>query len=264
MQSSLAAGQLAFKTAGEGLPVVLLHGFCENKSIWDGFIDELAKNWRVYAVDLPGFGDNEPISQPLTIADMAESLYHFLQNQGIDQCVMIGRSLGGYVALAFGEKFQQRLMGLGLFNSTSYSDSLEKKQGRTKSIEFVEKYGVDEFVEEFLTPLFYEGRRKELHTSIRRVVDAGKRTPKPTVIEVIKAMRDRKDRSKVLEKAPYPVLFISSKNDTAVNFTTSVNQFWLPADATIHVLSNTGHMALLERPKETLQMVRHFMEDIQN
>lgn len=264
MQSSLAAGQLAYKSAGEGLPVVLLHGFCENKSIWDGFIDELAKSWRVYAVDLPGFGDNEPISQPLTIADMAESLYHFLQTQGIEQCVMIGRSLGGYVALAFGEKFQQRLLGLGLFNSTSYSDSLEKKQGRTKSIEFVEKYGVDEFVEEFLTPLFYEGRRKELHGSIRRVVDAGKQTPKPTVIEVIKAMRDRKDRSKVLEKAPYPVLFISSKNDTAVNFTTSVNQFWLPADATIHVLSNTGHMALLERPKETLQMVRHFMEDIQN
>jgi pimeloyl-ACP methyl ester carboxylesterase len=76
-------------------------------------------------------------------------------------------------------------------------------------------------------------------------------------------MRDRKDRTKVLEKATYPVLFISSKNDTAVNFTTSVNQFWLPADATIHVLSNTGHMALLERHTETLNMVRQFIESIQ-
>jgi pimeloyl-ACP methyl ester carboxylesterase len=194
---------------------------------------------------------------------MAESLYHFLQNLGIDQCVLIGRSLGGYVGLAFGEKFQQRLLGLGLFNSTAYSDSLEKKQGRTKSIEFVEKYGVDEFAEEFITPLFFEGRRKELHNTIRGVVDSGKKTAKSTVIEVIKAMRDRKDRTKVLEKAPYPVLFISSKNDTAVNFTTSVNQFWLPADATLHLLSNTGHMALLERPAETLKMVRHFIETVQ-
>ena len=263
MQSSLAAGQLAFKSAGTGLPVVLLHGFCENKSIWDDFVGELAHRWRVIAVDLPGFGENEPISQPLTIADMAESLYHFLQTQGIDQCVLVGRSLGGYVALAFGEKFQQRLLGLGLFNSTAYSDSLEKKQGRSKSIEFVEKYGVDEFVEEFLTPLFFEGRRKELQGSIRQVVDAGKQTPKTTVIEVIKAMRDRKDRSKVLEKAPYPVLFITSKNDTAINFATAASQFWLPANATVHVLSNTGHMGLLERQKETLQMVKHFMEDIE-
>lgn len=262
MQSSLTAGNLAYTSAGEGLPVVLLHGFCENRSIWQDFIPKLAERCRVLAIDLPGHGENEAISQPLTIADMAEALYHFLHQQGIEQCVLIGRSLGGYVALAFGEKFQQRLLGLGLFNSTAYADSLEKKQGRTKSLEFVEKYGVDEFVEEFLAPLFYEGRRKELHTSIRRVVEDGKRTPKSTIMEVIKAMRDRKDRSKVLEKATYPVLFISSKNDSAVNFATSVNQFWLPASATIHVLSNTGHMALLERPAETLQMVQHFLEDI--
>jgi len=263
MQSSLAAGQLAYISAGEGIPVVLLHGFCENKHIWESFVQELSTSCRVIAVDLPGFGENEPISQPLTIADMAESLYHFLQSQGIDQCIMIGRSLGGYVSLAFGEKFQQRLLGLGLFNSTAYSDSLEKKQGRTKSIEFVEKYGVDEFVEEFLTPLFFEGRRKELLAEIRKVVDAGKKTPKSTVIEVIKAMRDRKDRTKVLEKATYPVLFISSKNDTALNFSISVSQFWMPADATIHILSNTGHMALLERPAEILPMVRHFVESIE-
>jgi pimeloyl-ACP methyl ester carboxylesterase len=262
MQPSLAAGQLAYISAGEGIPVVLLHGFCENKQIWQAFVDELSTSCRVIAVDLPGFGENEPISQPLTIADMAESLYHFLQNLGIDQCVLIGRSLGGYVSLAFGEKFQQRLLGLGLFNSTAYSDSLEKKQGRTKSIEFVEKYGVDEFTEEFLTPLFFEGRRKELQTEIRKVVEAGKKTPTNTVIEVIKAMRDRKDRTKVLEKSTYPILFISAKNDTAVNFTTSVNQFWLPADATIHILSNTGHMALLERPKETLNMVRQFVQTL--
>jgi pimeloyl-ACP methyl ester carboxylesterase len=263
MQSSLAAGQLAYTTAGEGIPVVLLHGFCEDKTIWGSFAQELSSTCRVITVDLPGFGENEPISQPLTIADMAESLYHFLHNLGVDQCILIGRSLGGYVALAFGEKFQQRLLGLGLFNSTAYSDSLEKKQGRTKSIEFVEKYGVDEFAEEFLTPLFFEGRRKELHAAIRTVVDAGKKTPKSTVIEVIKAMRDRKDRTKVLEKAPYPILFISSKNDTAINFGISVNQFWLPADSTLHVLSNTGHMALLERPKETLNIVRNFIQSTQ-
>ena len=226
-------------------------------------MEPLSQRWRVIAVDLPGFGENEELKQPLTIADMAEAIYQFLQHHQIDQCAMIGHSLGGYVALAFGEKFQQRLRGLGLFHSTAYADSLEKKQGRTKSIEFVEKYGVEEFVEEYLTPNFFEGRRKELNDEIRRVVDQGKKTPRNTIIETIKAMRDRKDRTRVLERAGYPVLFISGKSDTAINFNTSVNQFWLPANATVHLLSNTGHMGMIERQRETLKMVTHFLEDIE-
>ena len=245
------------------MPLVLLHGFCENKDIWDGFIGPLSAKYRVIAVDLPGFGSNPPLEHPLTIADMAEALYGFLQSIGVEQCAMIGHSLGGYVALAFGEKFQQRLRGLGLFHSTAYADSLEKKQGRSKSLEFVEKYGVAEFAEEFLTPLFFEGRRKDLHDQIRTVVEAGKHTPQSTVVEVIKAMRDRKDRTKVLEKASYPVLFIAGKNDTAINFTTSVNQFWLPANGTVHYLSNTGHMGMIEREAETLKMVFHFLAEIE-
>ena len=263
VQSNISGEQLRYVSAGEGLPVVLLHGFCESKEIWSSFIEPLSKHWRVIAVDLPGFGENPALQSPLTIADMAEALYQFLAYHQIDQCAMIGHSLGGYVALAFGEKFQQRLRGLGLFHSTAYADSLEKKQGRTKSIEFVEKYGVEEFVEEFLTPLFFEGRRKELNDAIRETVDRGKRTQKSTIIETIKAMRDRKDRSRVLERAGYPVLFISGKSDTAINFNTSVNQFWLPANATVHVLSNTGHMGMIERKRETLRMVTHFLEDIE-
>ncbi len=254
---------MSYVSAGEGMPVVLLHGFCENKDIWSTFIGPLSQKYKVLAVDLPGFGENPPLAHPLTIADMAEALYHFLQSQQIDQCVLIGHSLGGYVALAFGEKFQQRLCGLGLFHSTAYADSLEKKQGRNKSLEFVEKYGVDEFVEESLTPLFFEGRRRELNGEIRRVIESAKKTPKSTIVECIKAMRDRKDRTRVLEKASYPVLFISGKNDTAINFNTAVNQFWLPANATIHVLSNTGHMGMLEREKETLRIVTQFLESIE-
>ena len=95
------------------------------------------------------------------------------------------------------------------------------------------------------------------------MVDQGKKTPRNTIIETIKAMRDRKDRTRVLERAGYPVLFISGKSDTAINFNTSVNQFWLPANATVHLLSNTGHMGMIERQRETLKMVTHFLEDIE-
>lgn len=249
---------------GEGMPVVLIHGFCESKAIWNGFIPTLAQKYRVIALDLPGFGDNEPLTHALTIGDMSEAVYQLLSHLGVDHSVMIGHSLGGYVSLGYGEKFPQRLRGLGLFHSTAYSDTAEKKQGRNKTISFIENYGIEEFVEEFVTPLFYEGRKKELKDEIRQVIEIGKRVPKSTVIETIKAMRDRKDRSKVLERASFPVLYIIGRNDSAVSITSSLQQLGLAPDTTAHVMNNTGHMGMLERPAETLRMLMQFLESVEN
>lgn len=255
---------LSYKEAGQGHPVLLLHGFCESKELWNSFIEPLSEGNRIIALDLTGFGDNPPLEHPLTIGDLAEDIYHFLPTIGAENPIIIGHSLGGYVALAFAEKFPQRLTGLGLFHSTSYADSFEKKQARNKTIDFIERYGLDEFVDEFFTPLFFDGRRKELKDEIKFLTELGKKTHKTTVIEVIKAMRDRKDRSKVLEKVPCPVMFIAGKNDSAVPFTTSLTQFGLPQEATVHVLNNTGHMGMLERPKETLLMMKHFIDYCKN
>ncbi|MES2386928.1 MAG: alpha/beta hydrolase [Bacteroidota bacterium] len=254
---------LAYTDQGEGLVVVLVHGFCETKAIWSDFAAKLAEKYRVISIELPGFGENEPLTTPVTIGDLSEPIYRLLQSLGIEQSVMIGHSMGGYVTLAFAEKFPMRLCGLGLFHSTAYADTMEKKHARSKTIEFIERYGVVEFVEEFVTPLFFEGRKKDLKDEIKFATDMGKATPKSTVIEAIKAMRDRKDRSKVLEKASYPVLFISGRNDSAISFTTASPQFMLAADTTIHVMNSTGHMGMLEYPADTLRMVRQFLEHVE-
>jgi len=251
---------LTYTEEGQGMPVVLLHGFPENRFIWKHFSERLKNNFKVISIDLPGFGENAPLETPMTITDIAEKVKRHLDGMGIDKCVMIGHSLGGYVSLAFAEKYGNRLYGLGLFHSTAMSDSLEKKQGRNRSIDFIERYGIGEFVNEFVKPLFYEPRQAEFKDAIHFITEMGKATPKSTVIEVIKAMRDRKDRTKVLEKTTYPVLFIAGRNDPAVIFSTSTSQFWLPADATIHVLNETGHMGMFERKEETILYVSQFLE----
>lgn len=256
--------QIAYTEAGQGLPVVLIHGFCESRELWRDFVGPLSQFFRVIAIDLPGFGENSPLNMPVTIGDLAEAVYHFLLGKGIEHPVMIGHSLGGYVALAYAEKFPQRLAGLGLFHSTAQNDSFEKKQARNKTIEFIERYGLEEFIDQFFTPLFFDGRRKDLKDEIKFLTDIGKSTSKETVIEVIKAMRDRKDRSRVLEKLTCPVLLIVGKNDSAVPFTNSMLQFGLAQDCMIQVLNNTGHMGMLERPKETLLMVKNFLEYVSN
>lgn len=253
---------LTYTEAGEGLPVVLLHGFCETKELWDGFLEPLSKICRVILMDLPGFGENQELEGPITIADMAEMVYATITQMGIEHCMLIGHSMGGYVALAFTEKFPSRVKGLGLFHSTAYSDSIEKKQARDKTIEFIERYGTEEFVEEFVPPLFFEGRRKDFKDEIRRIVEMGKKAPKGSVIESIRAMRDRKDRSKVLEKCQCPILFIVGKNDIAIPFQGSQGQYSMPSYSTIHILNNTGHMGMIEWKEETLFMVDQFIQRI--
>lgn len=253
---------LCYLESGKGLPVIFLHGFCESKELWLSYMEPLSQVCRVILMDLPGFGGNPPLEVPLTIADMAEQVYNTVIGMGIEQCILIGHSMGGYVALAFCEKFPSRVKGLGLFHSTAYADSLEKKQVRDKTIEFIERYGTEEFVEEFVPPLFFEGRRKDFLEEIRKMVEMGKKTPKSTVIESIRAMRDRKDRSRVLEKCACPVLFIVGKNDIAIPFQTGQAQFAMPSYSTVHILNNTGHMGMIEWEKETLFMVEQFIQRI--
>lgn len=251
---------LHYTDQGQGPVIVFLHGFCETKEIWTEFVGPLIAHYRVVCFDLSGFGQNPALLNALTIADMAEDVYKGLKELQIEQCVMIGHSMGGYIGIAFAEKFGSKLLGLGLFHSTAQSDSAEKKQGRNKSIEFIERYGVEEFVEEFVGNLFYEGRHRDLREEIKHVIALGRTAPKSTVIECIKAMRDRKDRQKVLERIMCPVLFIVGRNDTAVNFAANTTQFSLPANATIHIFSHTGHMGMFERKVQTQKCIIDFVE----
>lgn len=122
-----AMDTLSFKESGKGKAVVLLHGFCENKTLWDDFVQYLSPDYHVMALDLPGFGDSELGTDECTIEYMAEKVADFLNQQGVDKCTMIGHSLGGYVALAYAEKYGDKLDGLGLFHSTVFADSEEKQ-----------------------------------------------------------------------------------------------------------------------------------------
>jgi len=254
--------QLSKIDQGSGEAIVFLHGYPMNKSIWQHFANELQNQYRVICLDLPGFGDNTPIDLPLTIGDMAEEVNKTLTALGIDRCVMVGHSLGGYVALGFAEKYPNKLNGLVMLHSTAFADSQEKKQGRNRSIDFVERYGVAEFVDEFISPLFFEGRKEELADSVQSVMAMGTATAKSTIVEVIKAMRDRKDRTKVLEKANFPVMYVVGRNDTALQLSIASPQFWMAKNATTHILDETGHMSMLERPKEILQILNQFLERV--
>lgn len=108
---------LAFVEQGEGQVVVLLHGFCETKELWQDFIPVLAQNYRVIAPDLTGFGESEKlVEEGITIAKMATQVYDLLQFLGVSKCTLIGHSLGGYVGLAFAKQYGNNTTGVRIIS----------------------------------------------------------------------------------------------------------------------------------------------------
>lgn len=124
--------------------------------MWADFAEALSNEFRVICPDLPGIA-NSPISEDqITLEEVAVSLEDWMKVNQIENPIVIGHSLGGYVSLALLELMGNRIKAIGLFHSTAFADDGEKKEMRNRTITFLRKYGVEKFVTSFVPPLFFQ------------------------------------------------------------------------------------------------------------
>jgi pimeloyl-ACP methyl ester carboxylesterase len=248
-----------YSDTGEGLPVVFLHGYCETSDIWLGIQNHLSKNYRVITLDLPGFGGSPLPDYQFSLEDVAKEVKLFLDSIKLNKYVMIGHSLGGYTSLAFAKLYEDHLLGLGLFHSTVFEDDVEKKDNRTKLMEFIRKNGVKTFIKTFIPSLFYEGNLNALSDIIHNLKKSAENTPAESVIQYARAMRDRKGSEKMLRKFSKPVMFIIGEEDPSVSLQKSLKQVTLPINSHFLRLADTGHMGMFEKPDETFMFINGFL-----
>jgi pimeloyl-ACP methyl ester carboxylesterase len=251
-----------YTSASSGDTLVFLHGFCESKEVWTQFSKPLQQKFRTIALDLPGFGDNTQDRADYSMESMADYVKAKLEELDVKKCILVGHSMGGYVSMAFAEKYANMLSGLCLFHSSALPDTDEKKDNRNKTIEFVEKHGVEKFMQSFIEPLFYSENRGRLKKEIALMKKIGASTPKESVTGGLAAMRDRPDRADVLAAAKFPALFIFGKEDGAVPLYKALEQCHLPDSSMVYFLGKTGHMGMFERTYETRKALEKFAETI--
>lgn len=257
--------QLAYIQDGEGIPLILLHGFCERKEIWSQFIPTLAKEAKVIALDLPGFGENKAMDADISIDNAAELVEAFLKSIEVRQAIIIGHSLGGYVALALAEKFPQRISGLCLFHSTAKADSDEKKRTRDKTLVFLEEKGIEAFAQNLVPPLFAKENQQKLSSQIDEVKQMVRQSHLEMAMVYTKAMRNRPDRMNVLKEAAYPCLFIAGKDDQAVPYADLVEQSKLPkANSKLISLEHCAHMGMYEQEEQSQEALLDFIKLIKS
>ncbi|MBX2875468.1 MAG: alpha/beta hydrolase [Saprospiraceae bacterium] len=250
---------IAYETVGKGPAVVLIHGFCEDSRVWEEFsLDLVEEKYKVIAIDLPGFGSSD-VWPDVTIADMAGAVHAVLQDLKQDKVIMIGHSMGGYVGLAFAEKHPEMLIGLGMFHSQPYADSEEKKEGRQKGIGFIRRQGSALYVKQLIPALFAPDFVNSNAFLIEKLTFRASKYDAEGIIGGLQAMKNRPDRSQVLENIACPVLFIVGKKDNAIPAEKSMEQTHLPTISSIHILEKVGHMGMFEATKHTQLFVRKFI-----
>jgi pimeloyl-ACP methyl ester carboxylesterase len=235
--------------------VVLIHGFPFNQKIWDDFAERLSADFKVLTPDLPGFGESQPLNSPLTVQAVAEALWKWLGALGIKSIIVIGHSLGGYVALAMARLKPSQISGLVLFHSTAYPDSEEKKENRNKVVDFIKKNGVLAFTSNFITSLF----AKPDDPAITAVRSVAVQASENVVVQYTLAMRDRPDQTGLLREFPKPIMIISGEKDQGISVDSVKKQEGLSKSIELHILSETAHMGMFEKQEDTLGLIRNFV-----
>lgn len=250
---------VAYECLGAGARVVLLHGFGETGAVW-GFQKVLAQQFQLLIPDLPGSGASEMI-QDMSLEGLADAVHFMLLEEGIQQCVMIGHSMGGYIALAFAEKYPDMLTGFGFFHSSAFADNDEKKSTRKKGIAFIKEQGAANFLKTAAPNLFSPATKEHKPSLLSEHLKTINDFSKEALIAYYEAMIQRPDRTAVLRNLAVPVLFLLGKWDGAVPLQDGLSQCYLPQTAYIHLLHHSGHMGLVEEPEKSNAFLNQYLTE---
>ncbi|MEJ8545761.1 alpha/beta fold hydrolase [Brevibacillus borstelensis] len=252
--------ELASIDSGKGDVVCLVHGFCGSSAYWEKLIPKLEESNRVLAPDLRGHGGSSVPDETYTVEKMADDLALLMDETGIEKMALLGHSLGGYVALAFAERYPGRLSALGLIHSTAYPDDEQAKENRTKGMESIRQNGIEPFIKALVPKLFAPGALSRYPGEWERVKQIGLQTPPDGAIRTLEAMRERTNRRHALSKLACPVLLIAGEQDQIIpaekTFTTD--------GPNVHrvLLADAGHMGMLETPQQMAGEIAQFLSKI--
>jgi len=251
--------KISYSDTGKGTAVVLLHGFLENQTMWQDLVPDLSKRNRVITIDLLGHGETECLGYVQTMEDNAEVVKAVLSKLRIRKAILVGHSMGGYVALAFAELFPEKMKGLVLINSTSKEDSSEKKQNRDRAIKAVKKE-YETFIRLSIANLFNPDNRERLQEEIESVKIQALKTPLQGIVASLEGMKIRKDRAFVLQTVSYPKLLILGEKDGVLNYKDNLRQIE-NTDAQL-VSFPDGHMSHIENRDELKTVLLNFFKSI--
>jgi 3-oxoadipate enol-lactonase len=244
---------LAYTRQGNGAPLVLVHGFPLDHTIWEPLLPYLTPHFDVILPDLSGFGDSPALETAPAMDAFATTLAGLLDALHLPQAFVAGHSMGGYVALAFARRYSQKLLGLGLVATQSLPDTPERKAGRYATAEQVAEWG-SIVVAEAMSPNL---SANPLHAPLLKELIL--RQSPIGVISALKAMAERPDSTNLLSTFSFPVTIAHGLADGLIPPERSREMKALIQHANLTELPEIAHMPMMEAPQETAGVLKSLL-----
>jgi 3-oxoadipate enol-lactonase len=256
------AGQIEVQVMerGAGLPILLVHGFPLDHSMWDAQIAHLSQRWHVIAPDLRGFGGSQITPGTVTMRQMADDLNALLDALGIDRPVALcGLSMGGYVAFQFWRHYRSRIRALVLCDTRATADTPEAAESRLKMVEHVLRAGTEYVADAMLPKLFapstFQSHPNAIRFERRKILAAAPEG----VAAALRGMAQRLDVRGYLHEISLPTLVVVGQEDAISTVDEMRGMAAAIAGAEFVVIPDSGHMTPLENPPAFNDAIEQFL-----
>lgn len=244
--------KIYYEIEGKGPNLLLLHGFLESSSIWKNIVPKVKDKFTTIILDLPGHGKSESISENHTMESQAAVVRALLDSLNFENVILLGHSMGGYVALAFTELYELRVSKLILLNSTTKADTPERKLNRNRAIKLLQKEK-NSFIGMAISNLFSIKSKSLFKNEIELLKKEAQSFSTQGIIANLKGMRDREDRTIILSKFNKEKWILCSDEDPLISLNTS-ESIAKQTETPIKILHGS-HMSWLENESEIVNFL---------
>jgi 3-oxoadipate enol-lactonase len=253
-------GEASWLEAGAGWPVVLLHAFPLNAEMWRPQLERVPQGWRFIAPDLRGCGRARATlpadADPLSMESYAADLWDLLDSLEIDEPIVAGLSMGGYVAFAMHRQSPARLTGLVLADTRSQADTPDQRALRTRLREVLAHGGTAALADQMLPNSLSSGADPAVVAEVRRLIEAG---DSRGLDAALVAMMERPDSTPDLPRVSCATLIIAGELDKITPVADAEAMQRAIPRAVLTVIPAAGHLSSLEQPDQFSRVLADFL-----
>lgn len=230
----------------KGLPVIFIHGFPFDLNMWIPQIKSIPKKFYTIAYDVRGHGGSDYGDGQYLIEFFVDDLFELMNYLNVQKAVLVGLSMGGYIALRAAEKNSERIKGLVLCSTKSSADDNEIKLRRARQISIVKNVGISRFTEDFLRSIFSEETFLRSPSSIEMIRNIILKTSPLSIASTLIALSARTDTTDFLSKIQIPTLIMIGEKDNISTPLEAEKMKNLISNSLLHIIPNAAHMINIE------------------
>jgi YbgC/YbaW family acyl-CoA thioester hydrolase len=261
LRVSAGGADLAVEVRGEGAPILFIHGFPFDRTVWRHQLAGLSR-WKRIAPDLRGAGASSAPADGYSVARYADDIVQVLDALGLERAVVCGLSLGGYILFELLRRHPGRVRAAVFCGSKATADSAEARRGREEMAALAEREGTRAVAERLLPQLLAAATFAAQPDVVAHVREMIERTPVPGLVGALRALRDRPDSTPMLGAIGVPSLVVAGQDDKIAPADGLRAMAEAIPSARFAVIPAAGHLAPLEQPLATSRALADFLDGL--